>query len=82
LLAVWNAGEFSPNLLLSNAPWLFGSGKPGRPCERMQRALSVPENSGADPEVSRRSLAAVLDSFVHEFERYPVVAVFGVQAAA
>jgi hypothetical protein len=38
LLAAWNAGEFSSNLLLSNAPWLFGSGKPERPCKRMQRA--------------------------------------------
>src|SRR5580704_13743190 len=31
-------GELSSNLLLSNAPWLLGSGKPERPCERMQRA--------------------------------------------
>ncbi len=38
LLAVWNAGEPLSSLALSNAPWLFGSGKLGTPCERMQRA--------------------------------------------
>lgn len=36
LLADWNAGVLSSNLLRSNAPCPFGSGKLGKPCERMQ----------------------------------------------
>jgi hypothetical protein len=38
LLAVWNAGVVSLNFALSNAPWLFGSGKLGTPCDRIHRA--------------------------------------------
>jgi hypothetical protein len=33
-----NAGVVSLNFALPNAPWLFGSGKLGTRCDRIQRA--------------------------------------------
>src|SRR5262245_19486428 len=43
--AAWNLAELvsmpAPGLI-SNAPWLFGSGKFATPCERMHRANATP----------------------------------------